>query len=90
MVYWGICLVGHRWPFYLQVVAALAFAYGVEFSQLYQADWINSLRQTTLGGLVLGFGFKWSDLVAYTLGIFLGAYLNRKFLVVTLRGPREF
>ena len=81
MVYWGICLVGYRWSFARQVLAALAFAYCIEFSQFYQADWINSLRHTRLGGLILGFGFKWSDLVAYTLGVLLGAYVNRAFFV---------
>ena len=61
--------------------AALAFAYAIEFSQLYQADWINQIRQMRLGGLVLGFSFLPSDLVAYTIGIATGAgldYLARK------------
>ena len=47
---------------------ALAFSVAVELSQLYHAPWIDSIRQTTLGGLILGFGFLWSDLVCYTLG----------------------
>jgi len=52
---------------------ALLFSYGIEFSQLYHAPWIDSLRQNRLGGLVLGFGFLWSDLIAYLIGISLGA-----------------
>ncbi len=60
--------------------AALLFAFCIEFSQLYQAEWLNELRQIKLVGLVLGFGFKWSDLVAYTLGISLAAFLDWKFL----------
>ncbi len=51
---------------------ALLFSYGIEISQLYQAEWINSIRHTTLGGLILGFGFLWSDIVAYTIGILIG------------------
>ncbi|MCA9130161.1 MAG: DUF2809 domain-containing protein, partial [Planctomycetales bacterium] len=47
-------------------------AFLVEFSQLYHASWIDSIRRTTLGGLVLGFGFLWSDLVCYGIGITLG------------------
>lgn len=41
------------------VVAALALAvsYAVELSQLYQAPWINSIRHTLIGGLILGYGF---------------------------------
>jgi hypothetical protein len=45
------------------------FALTVELSQLYQGPWINALRATRLGGLVLGYGFLWSDLVCYAAGI---------------------
>jgi hypothetical protein len=36
---------------------------------MYQADWINKLRATWPGHMILGQGFLWSDLVAYTLGV---------------------
>lgn len=49
----------------------IGFAYAIEISQLYQAPWINSIRQTTLGGLVLGFQFVWVDLVRYAAGVVL-------------------
>ena len=55
---------------------ALAFAYGIEGSQLYQAPWINSIRATRMGGLLLGHGFLWSDLLCYGIGIGLGALLD--------------
>ncbi|GAB6436707.1 MULTISPECIES: DUF2809 domain-containing protein [Bacillus] len=51
---------------------SLMFCYGIEISQLYHAEWIDSIRATTLGGLVLGYGFLWSDLVAYTIGVGVG------------------
>ncbi|AHK38837.1 TPA: DUF2809 domain-containing protein [Bacillus anthracis] len=51
---------------------SLIFCYGIEMSQLYHAEWIDNIRATTLGGLVLGYGFLWSDLVAYTIGIGVG------------------
>ncbi|MBE5106711.1 DUF2809 domain-containing protein [Bacillus thuringiensis] len=51
---------------------SLIFCYGIEISQLYHAEWIDSIRATTLGGLVLGYGFLWSDLVAYTIGVGMG------------------
>lgn len=54
-------------------VLALALACGIELSQLYQAPWIDRLRCTDLGGLILGFGFRWTDLICYTSGIALGA-----------------
>ena len=51
---------------------AIIFSYSIEISQLYHAPWIDSIRNTTLGGLILGFGFLWSDLVCYTIGIIIG------------------
>ncbi|MFK4375683.1 hypothetical protein ABH948_001079 [Bacillus sp. RC218] len=60
---------------------SLIFCYGIEISQLYHAEWIDSIRATTLGGLVLGYGFLWNDLVAYTIGVgvgMLGEFILRK------------
>jgi len=53
----------------------------IELSQLYHAPWIDALRRTRLGGLVLGFGFLWSDLACYATGVALG--------VVMLSGSRK-
>ncbi|MBO1582608.1 DUF2809 domain-containing protein [Bacillus sp. XF8] len=59
---------------------SLLFCYGIEISQLYHAEWIDSIRATTLGGLVLGYGFLWSDLLAYTIGIGIGMFCEFVFL----------
>ena len=48
---------------------SLLFCYLIEISQLYHAPWIDAIRNTRLGGLVLGFGFLWTDIIAYTMGI---------------------
>lgn len=53
---------------------ALATSFLDEFSQLLTWPWLVQLRSTTLGHLILGQGFLWLDLVAYTIGILL-AYL---------------
>lgn len=47
---------------------SLSVCYLIEIGQLYHAPWINYIRNTTLGALVLGSGFLWSDMFAYTLG----------------------
>lgn len=47
---------------------ALATSYAVELSQIYQAPWINAIRSTTLGHLVLGSAFDPKDLFAYAVG----------------------
>jgi hypothetical protein len=55
------------------IVRAAAYALGIsyvdEFSQIYQASWINQLRATTMGHLVLGSEFSWGDIIAYTIGV---------------------
>jgi len=55
---------------------SLVISFAVELSQLYQADWINSVRDTKPGGLILGFGFKWSDLFCYITGILTGFVID--------------
>jgi hypothetical protein len=62
---------------------ALAISYADELSQLYHAPWIDSLRATTLGGLILGFGFLWSDLICYTVGVALATAIDG--LILALR-----
>jgi hypothetical protein len=61
-------------------IAALTFSYGIEISQLYHEPWIDALRAHPLGGLILGFGFLWSDLVCYSVGVGFG-YMMEKVLV---------
>lgn len=56
---------------------ALAFSFTIEVSQLYHAPWIDAVRDTRIGALVLGFGFLWSDLICYTAGIIIGVLLER-------------
>ena len=77
MVFWGFGFLFARTSTVKIMLAALAFSYMIEFSQLYQADWINNLRHTMLGGLVLGFGFLWSDLVCYTVGVLAGVGIGK-------------
>lgn len=52
---------------------AAAFSMLIEFSQLCHAPWIDAIRRTHLGALVLGNTFAWSDITAYLAGIGFGA-----------------
>ena len=61
-------------------LAALFFSYSIEISQLYHEPWIDALRANRLGGLILGFGFMWSDLVCYTVGVGYGVFMENIFL----------
>ena len=56
---------------------AVEFSVVIEVGQLYHAPWIDSIRLTTLGGLILGFDFVWSDLACYAAGIGLGIVIER-------------
>ena len=51
---------------------AIVFCYFIEFTQLYHAPWIDDIRKTALGGLILGYGFLWSDILAYSIGVAVG------------------
>jgi len=76
MVFWIVCLLKPGWNPAQQVVTAILFSYAVELSQLYQSQWLNEIRNTKPGALILGFDFKVSDLIAYAVGIGVGAVLN--------------
>lgn len=52
---------------------ALTTACLVEFGKLYQAEWLENFRNTTIGHLALGYQFSWLNLAAYIVGITLGA-----------------
>ncbi|MDH4319514.1 MAG: DUF2809 domain-containing protein, partial [Desulfobulbaceae bacterium] len=69
LVYLLAAIVLHDWKPWGVALSSLAFSYLIEVSQLYHAPWLDLVRATTLGGLVLGFGFLTSDLWCYTLGV---------------------
>jgi hypothetical protein len=76
MIYW---IMGFLFPtFSIQKLAliSLILCFLVEFSQLYQADWINAIRNNRFGHLVLGKGFLWTDFIAYTIGVGCGVGLE--------------
>ena len=60
-------------------IISISICYIIELSQLYQSDWINNIRNNKLGGLILGFGFLWSDIISYTLGGITGIVLEKMY-----------
>jgi len=59
---------------------SLIICFAIEFLQLCQANWLVDIRNSTLGHLVLGQGFLWSDLLAYFFGICI-SYLIEKLVL---------
>ncbi|WP_207425217.1 DUF2809 domain-containing protein [Pedobacter sp. SYSU D00535] len=69
MVYFGFRFLEPAKPPIVAFFFALTFSFFIEASQLYQANWLNKLRETTIGALVLGRGFLAIDLLRYSVGI---------------------
>jgi Protein of unknown function (DUF2809) len=51
----------------------IVICFAVETIKLLPWDWLNSLRQTTLGHLVLGRAFTWQNYFAYSVGVILAS-----------------
>lgn len=79
MVFWILALVRPQGGTLRLGLAALAIATVIELSQLHRAPWIEALRQTRLGALVLGSGFLWSDLVCYAFGVGLAMLVDTQW-----------
>jgi hypothetical protein len=77
LVFFGFGFVFNRISTLRLSAISLGFAWAIEFSQLYRAPWLDAIRATRLGHLVLGSTFNWPDLPAYAFGIALGALLEQ-------------
>jgi hypothetical protein len=83
--YFGLSFL---WPLntmLFKAKTALIFSFAIEFSQIYHAPWIDSIRHTTPGRLILGSDFSWGDLASYSIGILIallidGLITNRKVI----------
>ncbi len=86
MVFWMFCCIRPKGNTHLIALMALSFSFTIEISQLYHAPWIDGIRANKLGGLILGFGFKYSDLVCYAVGIAFGTVADR---LIISRGSKR-
>lgn len=68
---------------------SFAFAVLVEFSQLYHEPWIDSIRNTVIGGMILGYGFLWSDILCYAIGTTLGVLADLIYLKIRTKKNAE-
>jgi hypothetical protein len=87
LVFWVLALGWRRAGSGRLAAISLGIAVGVEVSQLYHAEWIDAIRDTRVGGLALGHGFRWIDLVCYAVGVGLAAGLDR--LITPRAAPQE-
>lgn len=69
LIFFLAALLWPRWPPWRLALIALDFCYAIELSQLYKTPWLDALRGTLPGRLVLGAGFRWGDLLCYAVGM---------------------
>lgn len=73
----GFAFLLPRRPAWQIAILTLLFTYAVEISELFESYWPEILRSTRLGRLIMGYGFKWTDIAAYTIGVAVGWGLDR-------------
>jgi hypothetical protein len=73
MFWMALVLLIRPWLPVWQVALGVFGATGaIEFLQLWQPDWLQALRATLPGRLVLGNTFTWTDFLAYVVGCLAG------------------
>ena len=72
MVFLGGGLLFPRLSTFRLAVFATLFSFAIELGKFYHAPWLDPMRATTLGRLIFGYQFSWSNLLCYLLGISLG------------------
>lgn len=77
MVYFGFRFLFLKKSMITAIFLSFLFSFSIEFSQLYQEEWINQIRGTLLGALILGKGFLSVDLIRYTTGIVIASSMDR-------------
>ncbi len=76
MVYFMVRFLFINKPVSFIAIVSLLFSYAIEFSQLYKAPWIDTIRPTLFGRLVLGATFNWGDMVCYAAGVGIGVLVE--------------
>ena len=77
MIYFGIQFLNPQSKSINSAIVALLFCYCIELLQLCDAEWMIAMRNTFFGRYVLGLGFLWSDIIAYTFGIVIAYYFEK-------------
>jgi hypothetical protein len=76
MMYWLLAVIAPRAQTSRLALAATAVCFAIELSQRYQAPWIDAIRATLPGRLILGQGFHALDLACYVAGVALAVILE--------------
>ncbi|MDN8592930.1 DUF2809 domain-containing protein [Paenibacillus sp. 11B] len=80
MIYFGIRMLWINRSREWAMIVSLMFSWAIECSQIIQTPWLNEVRSTLLGALILGHGFLAMDLLRYAVGILCVYGIDRYFL----------
>lgn len=76
MAYFGLRFLNTKNRLIATAITSLLYCYSIELLQLYRAQWIITIRNTPLGHYILGQGFSWEDVLAYSFGIGIAVLLD--------------
>jgi len=85
MVYFIVRVLFISKPIKFVAIVSLLFSFAIEFSQLYKAPWIDNIRPTLFGRLVLGSTFNLGDLLCYTVGVGIGVIVDLNIMSSKLK-----
>jgi hypothetical protein len=80
-IFFGVRFLFPRPALFKIAIACYLVCIAIETLQLYQAPWMQKLRHTPPFGILLGYGFLWSDWLCYLAGTLLAlliAYMVEK------------
>ena len=75
-VYLSLAMLAPKWSLAKLGLLAFGISVAVELSQLVDLDWLNAIRKTLPGRLLLGSVFLWIDLLRYFTGAVLATVLD--------------
>ncbi len=74
-IFFAVRLLLIRYPLVKIGIISYLICITIETLQLYHAPWIELIRHTPPFGLILGYGFLWSDWICYLAGTLLGFFI---------------
>ena len=82
MMYFIVAFIAYKKAVSVKMIITVIICYCIEISQLYQSEWITSVRATLPGRLVLGSGFLWTDLLAYAVGAAAACMVDKLWIAI--------
>ena len=85
MAFWIWALLLSRRSTLFVACATGAFSLFIECFKFVQAPWLETIRATTIGRLIFGYSFSWSNLLCYLIGIVVAAMIDQGLMRYDLR-----